>query len=301
VNFETIACPVCTHTEFSPERIVTDRFRVLGEQTYALVRCQKCKLIFLNPRPDEGSISAFYDVPGYDPFGSAGEEPNTLSAKLYQKLRPISIRKKAGRVIEGLKPADRCLDVGCATGEFLVELKRRGFEADGCEPSEKAAEYARKKHGMRVWTGNINAVPAHAGPYKLITLWHVLEHVHKLRETLETARQLLAPRGKIAVAVPNPQSFDAKAYGDRWVAWDTPRHLYHFDPPVMLDLLIRAGFDPRSLGAVAFDAFYHSIMSEPRGFTGIVRGGARGALSYASGLFGGPGSSELYLGIKRPS
>jgi predicted SAM-dependent methyltransferase len=124
----------------------------------------------------------------------------------------------------------------------------------------------------------------------LITFWHVLEHVHKLRETLEIARQLLSPRGKIAIAVPNPLSFDAKAYGDKWVAWDAPRHLYHFEPPVMLDLLIRAGFDPRSLGAVAFDAFYHSMMSEKRKSRGVMRGAYRGMLSYTSGLLGGPGS-----------
>lgn len=258
-----------------------------------------CKLIFLNPRPDESSIGAFYDTPGYDPFASAGDAPQGSLAKLYQKFRPLSIRRKASRVIVGLKPQDRCLDVGCATGEFMVELKRRGFEADGCEPSEKAAQYARDKHGLRVWTGSISAVPAHAGPYKLITLWHVLEHVHKLRETLETARKLLAPRGKIAIAVPNPLSYDAKAYGDQWVAWDTPRHLYHFEPPVMLDLMIRAGFDPRSLGAVAFDAFYHSMLSEPRTPLAMMRGAYRGMLSYTSGLLGGPGSSELYIGINR--
>lgn len=272
---------------------------MLEDRTYSLVRCQMCKLIYLNPRPDEKSIGAFYDTPGYDPFGSAEGVPQSSSAKLYQKFRPLSIRRKASRVTEGLKPADKCLDVGCATGEFVVELKRRGFEADGCEPSEKAAQYARDKHGLRVWTGGIESVPTHAGPYKLITFWHVLEHVHKLRETLEIARQLLSPRGKIAVAVPNPLSFDAKAYGDQWVAWDAPRHLYNFEPPVMLDLLIRAGFDPRSLGAVAFDAFYHSILSEKRSVLGVLRGSYRGMLSYTSGVLGGPGSSELYIGVNR--
>lgn len=259
-----------------------------------------CKVIFLNPRPDEDSIGAFYDVPGYDPFGSSGDSASGM-AKLYRRFRPLSIRRKAGRVVAGLKPADRCLDVGCATGEFMVELKRRGFEADGCEPNAAAAQFARDKHGLRVWTGGIEAVPAHAGPYKLITFWHVLEHVHKLRETLEAARKLLSPRGKIAVAVPNPLSLDAKAYGDEWVAWDTPRHLYHFEPPVMLDLLIRAGFDPRSLGAVSFDAFYHCLLSEPRKPIPLLRGAFRGMLSFASGLVGGPGSSELYIGINRSS
>ncbi len=272
---------------------------MLDNRTYALVRCQMCKLIYLNPRPDEASIGAFYDTPGYDPFASAGDGPQTVSAKLYRKFRPLSIRRKAARVVVGLKPADRCLDVGCATGEFVVELKRRGFEADGCEPSERAAQHARDKLGLRVWTGGIDAVPAHAGPYKLITMWHVLEHVHKLRETLEIARKLLSPRGKIAIAVPNPLSIDAKAYGDQWVAWDSPRHLYHFEPPVMLDLLIRAGFDPRSLGAVAFDAFYHCILSDSRTAFGLLRGATRGTLSYTSGLLGGPGSSELYIGVKR--
>lgn len=272
---------------------------MLDDRTYSLVRCQMCKLIYLNPRPDEKSIGEFYDTPEYDPFGSAGGGPQSMSAKLYQKFRPLSIRRKAARVTAGLKPADKCLDVGCATGEFVVELKRRGYEADGCEPSEKAAQYARDKHGLRVWTGGIESVPTHGGPYKLITFWHVLEHVHKLRETLEIARQLLSPRGKIAVAVPNPLSFDAKAYGDQWVAWDSPRHLYHFEPPVMLDLLIRAGYDPRSLGAIAFDAFYHSILSEQRTVLNVLRGSCRGMLSYTSGVLGGPGSSELYIGVNR--
>ncbi len=260
-----------------------------------------CKVVYLNPRPDAESIGLFYDTPGYDPFGSAGESPKGDLAKLYRRFRPFSIKRKAGRVVKGLKPADRCLDVGCATGEFMLELKRRGFEADGCEPNASAAQYARDKHGLRIWTGGIDSVPPHAGPYKLITFWHVLEHVHKLRETLEIARKMLSPRGKIAVAVPNPLSIDAKAYGDNWVAWDAPRHLYHFEPPVMLDLLIRAGFDPRSLGAVAFDAFYHCLLSEPRKPLPMLRGMYRGALSYTSGLLGGPGSSELYIGINRSS
>jgi hypothetical protein len=103
VNFETIACPVCSCPDSRPERIVSDRFHVLGDRTYALVRCQMCKLIFLNPRPDESSIGAFYDTPGYDPFASAGDAPQSSLAKLYQKFRPLSIRRKASRVVVGLK------------------------------------------------------------------------------------------------------------------------------------------------------------------------------------------------------
>ncbi|MCC6477196.1 class I SAM-dependent methyltransferase [bacterium] len=294
--FETIPCPICGGDDHRPERIVNDRFHVLGSQSYPLVRCAGCKLIFLNPRPDENSIGAFYETDGYDPFGSTGEH-ESLTTKLYKKARPLSIRRKAARVVESIKPGDRVLDCGCATGEFLIELKRRGFEAEGCEPSEKAADFARKQ-GLNVWTGDIRAVPRENGSYRLVTMWHVLEHVHRLRETLDRVRDLLGPKGQIAIAVPNPVSSDAKAYGDKWVAWDAPRHLYHFEPQVMLDLLIRAGFDPRRAGAVAFDAFYHSLMSETNVPMALTRGAVCGTISYLRGLAGGYGSSELYIGTK---
>jgi len=297
VTFETIACPACGSAEFSVDLRVRDRFDVLPGQIFSIVRCRNCRLLFLNPRPDADSIGVFYASGEYDPFVSNRERATTFT-RLYRAARKLSVRRKASRVVRELKYGAKTLDVGCATGEFMVELRRRGFEPFGVEPDPDAAEFARQQ-GLKVWTGTIADVPNEAGPFELITFWHVLEHVHDLRNVLKRAHVLLSPSGQLAIAVPNPLSADATTYGPSWVAWDTPRHLYHFEPPVMLKLLEQSGFRAQRAGAVAFDAFYHSLLSEKKTVLGLLRGGTVGLTSYLRGLIGAEGSSELFLAHKR--
>ena len=297
LNFEIVACPACGGDQVSHFLDVRDRFNVIPDLIFRIVECKSCKLLFLNPRPDADSIGMFYDTDDYDPFGSDGKAVS-VSTRLYRLARPLSIRLKADRVTKGLTPAARTLDVGCATGEFMLELQRRGFQPYGVEPNPGAATFAKEKSGLNVRLGGIENASAESGPYELISLWHVLEHVHLLRDNLSIARDLLTDDGRLSIAVPNPDSWDAARYGSDWVAWDAPRHLYHFRPDVMMALLSRMGYHPVHAGAVAFDAFYHCMLSEGPGITGILRGGWRGSISFCRGILGKSGSSELYIAYK---
>ena len=297
MNFETIACPGCGSEDSQPFLDVRDRFDVLPGQFFSIVRCAHCRLLFTNPRPDAASIGAFYAAGKYDPFVS-GSRQLSLKTSLYRAVRFFTVRRKAARVMKGLRTGARVLDVGCATGELLIRLRRRGHEVFGVEPNAQAAEFARSTQGLTVWTGGIEAVPDKAGTFDLITLWHVLEHVHDLRGTLARLRDLLTAGGRLAIAVPNPLSGEARAYGAAWVAWDAPRHLYHFEPAVVLALLNRSGFRAEHRGAVAFDAFYHCLLSERANVAGYLRAAARGTVSWLRGVGGGEGSSELYWAIK---
>ncbi len=279
---------------FNMELRVTDRFDVVPGATYDIVRCQHCSLLYLNPRPSEHDLGAFYEVTGYDPFVSDVDKP-TLTQRAYRAVRKFTVAGKARRISRGLPTGARILDVGCATGEMIAELQVRGYQCSGVEPDDRAAAFAREKLGLTVWTGDITAVPESAGSFDLIILWHVLEHVSDLRETLRRLKSLLSEHGKLAIAVPNPESFDARVYGNRWVAWDTPRHLYHFEPARLCSILESARFRPERGGAVAFDAFYHCLLSEPRTSTGFARACWRGGISFLRGVTGNGGSSELYF------
>jgi len=298
VTFETVACPLCGSPEHLPERELRDRFDTIPGEVYTVVRCSECRLLFVNPRPNAASMSVFYEAEGYDPFLSSGGR-RSVFATVYRLARRFTVRSKATRATRGMLRTGRVLDVGCATGEFLVELRRRGWQVSGVEPGPEAAKFARETYGLSVWDGTALDVPPETEPFELVTLWHVLEHVHALREVLERLRNLLTDGGRLVIAVPNPLSSDARAYGTNWVAWEAPRHLYHFEPAVMLDLLERAGFRAERRGALAFDAFYHSLLSERGGPFGLVRAGWRGLLSFTRGLLGGEGSSELYFAYKR--
>ena len=100
------------------------------------------------------------------------------------------------------------------------------------------------------------------GAYDAITMWHVLEHVHELQEYMVQLSNMLAPGGKLLIAVPNPDSYDAKHYGPYWAAWDVPRHLYHFTVQSMQTLTVRHGLSIRSIKPMWYDSFYVSMLSE---------------------------------------
>ena len=78
--------------------------------------------------------------------------------------------------------------------------------------------------------------------FDVITMWHSLEHVHRPTEVLRQVWRLLAPGGQLIVGVPNMASAPRRWFGARWYAWDLPRHLTHFTPETLKQMVERAGF-----------------------------------------------------------
>jgi hypothetical protein len=73
-------------------------------------------------------------------------------------------------------------------------------------------------------------------------MWHSLEHVHRPLEVLRAAHRLLAPGGKLVVEVPNIDSLPFRWFGQNWCGLDLPRHLTHFAPQTLVQIVERAGF-----------------------------------------------------------
>jgi SAM-dependent methyltransferase len=153
------------------------------------------------------------------------------------------------------------LDIGCGTGEFLNACKESGWNITGIEPSEIARKNAEQKY-------NITPLPQekifeiNEKKFNVITLWHVLEHVHQLDKTMEQIVKILADCGTLIIAVPNCNSFDAKKYGAYWAAWDLPRHLYHFTKKDIETLFKKFGFGLTGILPMKFDSYYVSLLSE---------------------------------------
>jgi len=61
----------------------------------------------------------------------------------------------------------------------------------------------------------------------VVTLWNVLEHLHKPCDDLRRIHQLLRPGG-FCILNPEPGKLEVRIFGDRWIGWDLPRHLYIF-------------------------------------------------------------------------
>jgi 2-polyprenyl-3-methyl-5-hydroxy-6-metoxy-1,4-benzoquinol methylase len=178
-----------------------------------------------------------------------------VTEKIYQWIRVLNNRYKR-KLIEKFESSGRILDYGCGTGEFLRELKVSGWETIGFEPAEKAAEIA-KRYGIMM----VESLDQISTDLDIITLWHVLEHLHRSKELFSSFHKKLSSSGYLLIAVPNHLSFDARIFKQNWVAYDSPRHLYHFKPKDMISFLTSLNFQLISKRLLLFDPWYNALLS----------------------------------------
>ena len=150
--------------------------------------------------------------------------------------------------------------LGCGTGNFVQACKESGWNITGVEPDQGARQVASDRTRESIFQNIFEPEIAHQ-KYDIITMWHVLEHVHLLDETIAWLKAHLKPGGEILIAVPNPESHDAKKYGEFWAAYDVPRHLYHFTEKTMKTLMQKHNLKVEAVLPMWFDSFYVSMLS----------------------------------------
>lgn len=249
-------CPACGSEDIRFLRQVTD-YSISGE-TFPLYHCAACTLHFTQDVPTAEKIGPYYEAPHYV---SHSDTDKGIINRLYQLVKKRTIREKV-RLIDKLSAKKgRLLDIGCGTGSFLAAVKEDEWDVYGLEPDAQARSLAEKKTRQKLGS-NEEIYTLAAGTFDVITLWHVLEHVHDLQGYVKRFQALLKPGGVLIIAVPNYTSSDAKRYGKYWAAYDVPRHLYHFSPKSIVALLERNGFKKEAIRPMWFDSFYVSMLSE---------------------------------------
>ena len=247
-------CPLCRSGHFLNHIELTD-FAV-SKESFLLSKCTNCELLFTNPRPSQEEIAPFYDFPEYY---SHQDNSKNLTQWIYQKVRNYSISKKV-QLIEEFEEPGKLLDYGCGTAEFLNEARINLWKVQGIEPNEKARTQANKKLGGKVYE-NIDDLKKDTS-FDVITLFHVLEHIHDLRKTIKKILNHLKSNGYILIAVPNHESWDAKYYSKHWAGWDVPRHLYHFNPKAIRQFQEEFELNLVDTKPMIFDSYYVSLLSE---------------------------------------
>lgn len=222
--------------------------------------CSACGVATTTPWPTDAELEAAYG-------GSYRPDAGRFSGPGDAVLRRL--RGRLARRLDRRAPAGPILDVGAGDGALVDALARRGREAVGLE---------REARGERIRAGEIADVD---GEWAAIVFWHSLEHLRAPGAALDRAAGLLAPGGILAVAVPNADSLQARAFGDRWLALDLPRHLVHVPARALLERLRAAG--------LRIERVSH------------LRGG-QVLFGWLHGLVGLlPGAPDLYDAIRRPA
>jgi len=253
-------CPLCGGPLRATGVDAIDRL-VTGDGPFAVFECRSCRY---GMTAQVGELARYY---GGTYFASFYEHERSGSlaglAALRQHYREWSARRRYRRVplgVAGLRPG-RVLDVGCGSGELLAHYAELGWEAFGLDPSESAAAAARAR-GASVHLGTLADHHWDPGSFDLVVFSHSLEHIPEPLRALRTARELLAPGGRIAILAPNWCCWQRSLFRSFWFPLDLPRHLQHFSPRALevtaeaLDLELVALGTSSTIVAVAYSIHY---------------------------------------------
>ncbi|WP_114791638.1 class I SAM-dependent methyltransferase [Niabella yanshanensis] len=249
-------CPVCQSDNL--QRVFNVKDYTVSGKEFEIIHCNACTARFTQDVPGLDDIGFYYKSEDYISHTNTSKG---LINQLYQRVRVRTMKQKAAIIKRhtGLK-SGKLLDIGCGTGTFLHTMQQQGWEVAGLEPESDARAIGKEEYG-------IDARPSHElfslppQSFNAVTLWHVLEHVHTLHEYVAQIKNLLATDGYLFIAVPNYTAKDAKVYGSYWAGYDVPRHLYHFSPKAMGQLVQQHGLEIDEMLPMWFDSFYVDMLS----------------------------------------
>lgn len=289
--FNYTNCPVCKNQSFS--KFLSCKDYTVSQKEFNIVSCNSCGFKFTNPIPEIADLGNYYKSEDYI---SHSNTKKGIISRLYHLVRNYTLRQKLALVSKHVSRGT-ILDYGCGTGMFLKTCQESGWSVFGMEPDSDARKIAAQVNVKPSVDKTELAQTLGKNKLDAITLWHVLEHVTDLDETLSFFKKNLADEGVLIIAVPNHKSNDAKHYNEFWAAYDVPRHLYHFEPKTIGQLLAGYGFELNETLPMRFDSFYVSMLSEKykTGSIRYVSAFLRGLISNLSAKNAGDYSSVIYV------
>lgn len=272
IRWENVPCPLCTRRDEETFLVVQPE----GEaESFTLVRCRRCQLVYMNPRPDEQSIGQFYpaDYEWYHP----PQRRLSWRKRTIQQLRRLVMadrygtqpglknqREKVLAKLAGpwLRPdpdaltslpfqgEGRLLDFGCGSGWYLQQMRELGWNVVGMDFNAQTVRQVRERFGIPALTGTLPHPEVKPASFDVVTMGAVLEHVHRPHEVIEAAAQALKPGGCLVVSVPNIASWGYRYFGLDWWGLQIPHHLLHFTPATLRRLLHAHGLEVREVRVV---------------------------------------------------
>src|SRR5205085_10614811 len=127
-------CPVCSSAQ-SKFKFVRAELRIHS--------CAQCASEFADPQPTDEVLASIYNANYF--LGSDTEEGRAYAASLKRATAALYLDRIQAEVApQGAK----LLEIGCGSGEFLLEASSRGYDVAGIDYSESAVKTANDRLGL---------------------------------------------------------------------------------------------------------------------------------------------------------
>jgi 2-polyprenyl-3-methyl-5-hydroxy-6-metoxy-1,4-benzoquinol methylase len=229
-------CEVC---QGDPATLLyAQRFVPLSEGSllsgYNVVACERCGFCYADRLPPQAAFDQYYrDMSKYEQPSGAGQ-PSEFDVERFR----VTVEKIRGFMPD---PQARIVEIGCATGLLLSQLKQAGYpRVAGLDPSPVCARLADELYQVPVRCGALSDQLIPASSVDLLILIGVMEHLRDLKTSLKSMTAMLPAGGRMFITVPDASRYAA---GD-----DAPfqefslEHINYFGPASLANLLANHGF-----------------------------------------------------------
>ena len=232
---ESIRCPLCNSTN-EKYLFSKDGFRV--------VKCNKCELVYINPRLKPDVLEELYNTNEISPESYYEKNISQDFKNFTRRLKLIQkYRKKPGKL----------LDIGCNIGTLMKVAEENGWETVGVEFNKSAAAFGRKRFGLKILDRDFMKIKFKPSSFDVVVMNDVIEHVTNPVATLKEVRRILKKGGVLFMSTPNIDAFLPKITRSIWLHLKPNEHLIFFTPKTIKVLLDKTGFEMKewqSIGRV---------------------------------------------------
>jgi len=227
-----IPCPLCGAKEYNELYHFTEK-----KPPFMMVDCADCKLTYMNPRPTNKEIRAYYTDEGY----FSGEADYSYKDEREDEVSLWILSDSILKSIERKCEIGKMLDIGCSFGNFLFRAGYRGWQTYGVDVSPEAIDWI--KHNSRIdgFCGEVEHAPLEVESFDCITMFETIEHLTDPLKTVKHCYKLLKKNGLLVIQTGNINSLYAKITG-RNNNYFLPGHLVYFSERTLKRLLEEAGF-----------------------------------------------------------
>ena len=225
---EQINCPLCGNLKYK---------LVFVKNGFDFVRCDKCALVYVNPRMKEKEITKFYDSKADSNTRALDFLSSPLQQKIDKELYIELFNKIKKRV-----PSGKVLDIGCSFGNFLKVAKDRGYEELGLELNNMAAEYGRKKLGVNIEAKLLEDCNFPDNSFDIVSMFGVIEHLFEPVKIVKEIKRILRPGGLFIGRCPNVYGFVYMVLHELGRTFTGRVHLTYFSEKTLKYLFKKTGF-----------------------------------------------------------
>ena len=233
-DVERLSCPVCGKKNASEHKVMTRDYHGMRDivpfAAYEVFACPECGMVYA------GNMEVSMELGEYYAKMSRYEGKSFVLSPKVQGL----YAREAEFLAQHVSREAKILDVGCAFGGLLGELRKKGFtNLYGLEPSAENAHYAKEHFGAIVHQGGLGMGTHLEETFDLVILSAVLEHLLDLHAAVRELKSYLRPGGRLFFVV--PELADFPHHRDLYQEFSI-EHINYFSIPALKNLMRPFGF-----------------------------------------------------------